>query len=96
LSIALDYGQVTTEPSLLLTPMQSTLLTQLALHPGVVIADAALADRVHAVHGETSAVQITAEMQGLQLAVSVASGVTDALERHGGAGWELAIETVRE
>jgi DNA-binding response OmpR family regulator len=96
LSITLDHGEVTTEPSLPLTPMQSTLLTQLAQHPGVLIADAALADRVHAVHGDTSAVQIVAELQGLQLAVSVASGVTDALERHGAAGWGLAIETVRE
>jgi hypothetical protein len=76
--------------------MQSTLLTELALHPGVVVADAALADRVHAVYGETSAVQIAAEMQGLRLAVSVASGVIDALERHGRAGWALATEAVRE
>ena len=92
LTVQLGRGIVAVEPRLVLTPMQSTLLGQLAQQPGVVASDTALRERVETVHGPTSDVAMEAEMRGLQIAVDVASGVNGALEHLDGLGWRLATD----
>lgn len=93
LVIRLGYGAVVTvEPALPLTPVQSTLLSHFAGNERVVQGEDALADRVRAVHGSISDVQFEAELHGLQAAVAVASGVSDALQHLDGIGWRLAAD----
>jgi DNA-binding response OmpR family regulator len=90
LAVRVGRGIVTVEPALLLTPVQATILGHLAGQPGVVISEAGLIDRVRALHGPVSETKFDAEMRGLWTAVTVASGIPDALEQIEGCGWRLA------
>jgi hypothetical protein len=83
---------VTVEPPLILTPIQATLLGHLAAHPGVVLGEDALAERVQVEHGPTSRSRFDAELHGLSAAISVAAEVPDALERLDGTGWRLKAD----
>lgn len=90
LAVRLGRGIVTVDPALPLTPVQSTLLGHLAGHPGVALSEAALRERVCAVHGPRCDIQFDAELLGLAATVAVASGLPDAVEQLEGIGWRLA------
>jgi DNA-binding response OmpR family regulator len=90
LTVRFGFGTVSLEPPLALTPVQSTLLEHLAAHPGVVLSEHALRERVDVVHGRVSDQQFHAEIQGLRDAIGVTSRVPDALDHIEGGGWCLA------
>jgi DNA-binding response OmpR family regulator len=91
LIVRLRHDCLTLEPALALTPVQRSLLAQLADQRGVVLSDRALADGVRAAHGATDFV-LDAEMRALQDAVAAASGVEHAVERIDGMGWRIGGE----
>jgi DNA-binding response OmpR family regulator len=90
LAIRVSGEILAVEPPVLLTPVQATLLGHLAGHPGVALSEAALAERVGTVHGQSSDIQLGSELRDLRSAVAAASGVPDAVENLEGVGWRLA------
>ena len=94
LTVRLGGGNVLAVPPLALTPVQATLLEHLAAHPGVVLGEQSLRERVDIVHGPTTEVQFAAELRSLQTAVAVASGVPDALGEVTAHSWRFADRDV--
>jgi two-component system, OmpR family, response regulator MtrA len=91
LTVRLGESGVTVDPAGSFTPIQVTMLGHLASQPGVVLAEAALRDRVRAVHGELPDDEVVDELDRLAPAVLFASGVRGAVQRLDGSGWRFNL-----